>query len=186
LIITPDWVRVESEEDFFKSENADIYINLLENAAEADYSSISKPLIINSVNTPLHEISAPSNLVRINGWPGFLQRKSWELAGPLNDELHLFFLTFGLKVIEVKDSPGFVSARVIAMIINEAYYALAQKVSNKQSIDIAMKLGTNYPYGPFEWANKIGIEQIATLLKKLSLEDKRYTPSLMLLNEATN
>ena len=66
------------------------------------------------------------------------------------------------------DDYGFIAARIIAMIINEAYYALQENVSTKQQIDIAMKLGTNYPYGPFEWSEKIGIEKIYLLLKKLS------------------
>ncbi len=45
----------------------------------------------------------------------------------------------------------------MAMIINEAWHALAEEVSTKNEIDTAMKLGTNYPYGPFEWAEKIGL-----------------------------
>ena len=48
------------------------------------------------------------------------------------------------------DIPGFISARVVSMIINEAYFALEEEVSSKEEIDTAMKLGTNYPYGPFD------------------------------------
>ena len=70
---------------------------------------------------------------------------------------------------------GLLQARIIAMIINEAYYALEENVSTKEQIDIAMKLGTNYPYGPFEWSEKIGIEKIYFLLEKLSAQNKRYT-----------
>ena len=73
------------------------------------------------------------------------------------------------------DDYGFIAARIIAMIINEAYYALEENVSTKEQIDIAMKLGTNYPYGPFEWSEKIGIEKIYLLLEKLSVQNKRYT-----------
>ena len=72
------------------------------------------------------------------------------------------------------------------MIINEAYYALEENVSTKQQIDIAMKLGTNYPYGPFEWGEKIGIEKIYLLLKKLSAQNKRYTISHSLEQETLN
>ena len=84
----------------------------------------------------------------------------------------------------VKDEPGLVSAKIIAMIINEAYFALGDDVSSKTAIDIAMKLGTNYPYGPFEWSEKIGIHNIYLLLKKLSLMDTRYQPAPILLTEA--
>jgi 3-hydroxybutyryl-CoA dehydrogenase len=61
------------------------------------------------------------------------------------------------------------------MIINEAYYTLEEKVSTKEQIDVAMKLGTNYPLGPFEWSEKIGINNIYELLRKLSMENDRYT-----------
>jgi 3-hydroxybutyryl-CoA dehydrogenase len=76
------------------------------------------------------------------------------------------------------------SARVIAMIINEAYFALGEGVSSKQEIDIAMKLGTNYPYGPFEWSERIGLKNIYKLLQKLNSTSSRYTIALLLEKEA--
>ena len=61
------------------------------------------------------------------------------------------------------------------MIINEAYYTFEDDVSTKKEIDIAMKLGTNYPFGPFEWSEKIGLKNIYDLLLQLSKTDSRYT-----------
>ena len=84
----------------------------------------------------------------------------------------------------VPDKPGFITARVIAAIINEAYFAWEEKVSTKEEIDIAMKLGTNYPYGPFEWCNKIGIKNIYQLLNELSSTNARYKPAALLEKEA--
>jgi 3-hydroxybutyryl-CoA dehydrogenase len=84
----------------------------------------------------------------------------------------------------VPDVPGFIAPRVVTMIINEAYFALAENVSTKTEIDLAMKLGTNYPFGPFEWAEKIGLKNIAELLGTLSRVNKRYEPAPLLLNEA--
>ena len=60
---------------------------------------------------------------------------------------------------QVPDEPGFIAARIIAMIINEAYYAKGEQISSEADIDIAMKLGTNYPLGPFEWARLIGLKK---------------------------
>ena len=71
------------------------------------------------------------------------------------------------------------------MIVNEAYFALEQQVSSKEEIDIAMKTGTNYPYGPFEWGKLIGIKNIYALLMELSRLDKRYQPSDPLKQETT-
>ena len=70
------------------------------------------------------------------------------------------------------------------MIINEAYFALEEGVSTKEEIDTAMKLGTNYPYGPFEWAKKIGLKNIFQLLDKLHKTNLRYEPAALLKKEA--
>ena len=67
------------------------------------------------------------------------------------------------------------------MIINEGYFAVEDNVSSKAEIDTAMKLGTNYPYGPFEWAELIGLNNILGLLQKLNLTDTRYQPSQLLM-----
>jgi 3-hydroxybutyryl-CoA dehydrogenase len=63
------------------------------------------------------------------------------------------------------------------MIINESWYALNEEVSAKTDIDIAMKLGTNYPFGPFEWCTKIGEEKIIALLNELGKKNPRYLPA---------
>jgi len=47
-----------------------------------------------------------------------------------------------------------------------------------------MKLGTNYPYGPFEWSNKIGLQKIYSLLKKLNEKERRYDIAPLLIEEA--
>ena len=88
----------------------------------------------------------------------------------------------GRKTVLVPDLPGLIAGRVVAMIINEAYFALGDEISTKNEIDIAMKLGTNYPYGPFEWAKMIGLSKIANLLNICFLEDVRYAlaPALQL------
>src|SRR5206468_5516030 len=83
----------------------------------------------------------------------------------------------------VPDIPGMVATRIISMIINEAYFALGDKVSTKEEIDIAMKLGTNYPYGPFEWSEKIGLNKIYFLLKRLFEKEIRYAIAPLLLEE---
>ena len=90
------------------------------------------------------------------------------------------FKSLGWNVVFVKDTPGLVAARVISMIINEAFFAIEEEVSTKDEIDLAMKLGTNYSYGPFEWLNKIGIQNVYHLLEALSISDKRYAISPLL------
>ena len=66
--------------------------------------------------------------------------------------------------------------RTIAMIINEAYFALGDKLATATDIDLAMKNGVNYPLGPIEWGEKIGLHNIAQLLEELNTitRDDRY------------
>ena len=136
-------------------------------------SLTSKPVFINSTITPLKELDLPKNFARFIGWSTFLKRETWEIA--TNNDSNLDVLKkLEWNYILVADEPGFVSAITIAMIINEAYYALGENVSTKEEIDLAMKLGTNYPFGPFEWSVKIGLQNIYSLLKKLNENDNRY------------
>jgi len=145
----------------------------------------AKIIIINSVTEPLKELGP--GIVRINGWNTFLKRQIIEAAGDdsLKKKAEEVFSLLNKKVEWVADIAGFISPRVVAAIINEAYFGLGQDVSTKEEIDTAMKLGTNYPYGPFEWSEKIGLKNIYALLKSLSEEQKRYEPAELLIKEAT-
>jgi 3-hydroxybutyryl-CoA dehydrogenase len=136
-----------------------------------------KPVFINSVFKCLSEFDLSQNVSRINAWPGFLSRPLWEVAAHSENNIEPIFRELNRLAIVVKDEPGFVAARVISMVINEAFYAFEEEISNMEEIDRAMKLGTNYPWGPFEWAEKIGIQNIYLLLKKLALKEERYKPS---------
>jgi 3-hydroxybutyryl-CoA dehydrogenase len=70
-----------------------------------------------------------------------------------------------------------IGPRILAAIINEAWYTWEEQVSSKEAIDTAMKLGTNYPMGPFEWGELIGLEKITGMLWALSKTDPRYVPA---------
>lgn len=135
---------------------------------------LPKPVFINSVAVTLNEISAP--FIRLNAWPGFLQRNIAEFAALTSEQpvAEHVFKQLGWAYHQVPDTTGMISARVVAMIVNEAYFTFGDGVSTKEEIDIAMKLGTNYPYGPFEWSRVIGLQSIHELLLKLNKENSRY------------
>lgn len=180
-----NWFRADDFDSGIQNTNADLFFNLKDDACFEDYSGSSLPIFINSVAESLKEQNHPLNVVRINGWHGFLKRVSWEIAGNLSETHQLLLQKLNIKSCLLPDQSGFVTARTIAMIVNEAYFAREQQVSAENEIDIAMKLGTNYPKGPFEWMNEIGKKNIFNLLVKLSMTDKRYQPSKLLEKEAT-
>src|SRR5215211_7457555 len=66
-----------------------------------------------------------------------------------------------------EEPTGDVALRLISCIVNEAFLALSEGVATAQDIDRAMKLGANYPKGPFEWADKIGPDRILDTLDSL-------------------
>ena len=179
------WQRAAHAADFDQYKNADAFFCLTENEISSAFNSLTKPVIINSVIHTLAELNLPTNVYRINGWNGFLNRCIWEISGAAGEAIETIFKEIDIKINFVKDEPGFISARVIAMIINEGYFALEDNVSSKAEIDTAMKLGTNYPFGPFEWALQTGTGKILALLQKLYLTDSRYKPSQLLIKEAS-
>jgi len=173
---------VHKVDEFGQHQNVDGFIDLLfENTKkriELLKGFSSRPVIINSVVDTLEEMDAP--FVRINAWPGFLRRPLVEASSnskPLQKKSEEVLDSLNRKLEWVPDVPGFVTARVIAMIVNEAWFALEEGISTKEEVDIAMKLGTSYPYGPFEWGKRIGLEKICALLDKLHKISKRYCPA---------
>jgi 3-hydroxybutyryl-CoA dehydrogenase len=80
----------------------------------------------------------------------------------------------GKEVVVVKESPGFITSRINAMIGNEAFYMLQEGVASAGDIDKALKLGLNHPMGPFELVDLVGLDTRLHILEYLhkSLGDK--------------
>ncbi len=76
----------------------------------------------------------------------------------------------GATVIKVEDSPGFVLDRVMALVINEAATMCVTNVANIKDIDSVAKSCLNWPLGPFEFADVIGIDRVLATLEMLSRE----------------
>ena len=80
----------------------------------------------------------------------------------------------GKETVLVKESPGFVTSRINAMIGNEAFYMLQEGVASARDIDKALKLGLNHPMGPFELVDLVGLDTRLSILQYLhrTLGDK--------------
>jgi len=73
----------------------------------------------------------------------------------------------GKETVLVKESPGFVTSRINAMIGNEAFYMLQDGVASARDIDKALKLGLNHPMGPFELVDLVGLDTRLSILQYL-------------------
>jgi len=88
----------------------------------------------------------------------------------------------GKTPVEVNDSPGFVSNRVLMPMINEAVFALYEGVGTVESIDEIMKLGMNHPMGPLQLADFIGLDVCLAIMNVLydGFDDSKYRPCPLL------
>ncbi len=145
---------------------------------------LPQPIIVNAVAYTTKAIGAP--FTRINAWPTMLERAVTEVAVPTAnlENIASLFDQLQWKYEVVPDICGMITPAIVTMIINEAWYTYDAGTSSKEEIDIAMKLGTNYPYGPFEWGEKIGVHRIVQLLKELGRTSERYTIAQSLLEIA--
>jgi len=120
-----------------------------------------------------------STLFGFNGMPTFLNRKIMEVSyWRKDDEVALKEICTQLETefLMVEDRIGLVTPRVVCMIINEAYYTVLDGTATREDVDLAMKLGSNYPFGPFEWSGRIGVKHVYELLEAVyeDTRDERY------------
>ena len=143
------------------------------------------PVFVNSVKLSLNEAIYTANvkprcmLFGINAMPGFIGQSKWEISVHRKfqvPELDKIMTKLGIEYLQVEDRVGMVKPRIIFMIINEACYTLQEGTASIEDIDKGMKLGTNYPYGPFEWCDRIGISPVFETLAALyeDTKDERY------------
>jgi len=157
------------------------------------YKHYNQPVFLNSTFTTLSKLTetykGEAIFIGFCGLPTFLNREMLEVCVAdtnvktiLEDIGKNLSTTFGI----VADQVGFVTPRIICMIINEAYCTVEEGTANREDIDLAMKLGTNYPYGPFEWANRIGKKNVVALLNSAqqTTGDSRYLVCELLKREA--
>lgn len=128
---------------------------------------------------------------RVVGYATFFplkERKVIELSAGLRTEeeamreAETLFRALGKEPVRVRDTPGLVFPRILSLIINEAARSLDEGVARAEEIDVAMRLGTNYPRGPLRWADQVGLDEVLAVLEGLQREtgDERYRPAPLL------
>ena len=93
-----------------------------------------------------------------------------------------FAVRLGKTTVDVKDSPGFISNRIIMIFINEAIRALEDGIATKEGIDTIAKLGFNHPMGPLELADLIGLDVCEDIMTAIYTQtgDAKFKPAPML------
>jgi 3-hydroxybutyryl-CoA dehydrogenase len=132
--------------------------------------------------------SRPTRVVGISVVPPLEDLKLIEVAPGLTTEadatsaVEALFGAVGCEVARVRDDAGLVLGRVLCLIINEAAGMLMEGVASARDIDTALKLGANYPRGPLEWADLIGVDFVYAVLRGLQEEqgEDRYRPAPLL------
>ena len=149
------------------------------------------PLLCQCADVTLTEIATwvehPERLVGFDGLFFFNARATTLVPSPtLNPQcltrVDQFIRSLGRLPIWITDSPGLVLPRLVAMLGNEAAFALLDRVADAHTIDLAMHLGANYPLGPLAWAKEIGYTQIVAVLDHLYSEyhEERYRACILL------
>jgi 3-hydroxybutyryl-CoA dehydrogenase len=91
-------------------------------------------------------------------------------------------IKMGKETVSVRESPGFVTSRINALIGNEAFYMLQEGVASAQDIDKALKLGLNHPMGPFEMVDLVGLDTRLSILNYLHQTlGEKYRPAPLLI-----
>lgn len=144
------------------------------------------PILTSSVTVRVSEqaswIRHPARLIGFGAFPTLLGGSLVELATAVSTEsttietVSRVFAGMGKEISVVEDRAGLVMPRILSMVINEAFFALTEDVASPGDIDTAMKLGVNYPGGPVEWADRIGIPQVVAVLDALRQDtgEERY------------
>jgi 3-hydroxybutyryl-CoA dehydrogenase len=133
-------------------------------------------------------LPSPARVVGFGLLPPLADKGLVELALPMQasstalERAKEFWTGLGYESVVVADGPGLVRSRIVCCLINEAVSALHERVATASDIDQAMRLGTNYPFGPLEWADLMGLDTVLGVMNGLFDEwgEDRYRPSPLL------
>lgn len=178
--------------------NADIIVHFLEDGLKNEtfsekYILIKRPQILlsevfdSSVTKAGSQAGCPEELMGFSLTSLFPEVRFVELiegertrSDALNKAID-FFTGLNFTVVISKDHPGFILNRVIASMINEAIYVYMYGLANMDDIDQMMRLGANFPLGPFEYADMVGLDRVLATLEWLTEElGPQYRPCPLL------
>ncbi len=187
---------VEEEMDEIKTADIIFDLNFDDDADNlAFYASLKdKYIFVSAVKTSLAEQvyvlgeKLKCKLIGMNAIPTFIDRERWELSlyySFMAEDVQKIMSQLKINYDIVADRVGMVTPRILFMIINEACYTLQEGTASIEDIDQGMKLGTSYPFGPFEWCDRIGITDVFETLVSIyeDTKEERYKICPLLKNK---
>lgn len=140
----------------------------------------------------LRSMLQSQNVLRFNGLPTFFPENALIEVTPadapekIRKAAEELFRMLDRNIQFVNEEVCFITPRIIAMIINEAFFCLQESVASPEDIDTAMLLGTNYPRGPIEWGSKMGYALVLDILDTLynTYHQERYRCAVLLRQKA--
>ena len=148
------------------------------------------PLFVQTADITLSEagswVQHPERLVGFDGlfFDGAVMTlaESGRLAPGIRSQAEDIIHHLGKETIWIKESPAMVLPRIVCQLVNEAAFAELEGVADGATIDLAMRLGVNYPRGPLEWGKSIGYGKVLIVLDLLYAEyhEERYRACVLL------
>jgi 3-hydroxybutyryl-CoA dehydrogenase len=193
--------RIEFTSDLRRTSNCDLAIETIhEDFADKrsllgeldDALNPSIPIIVNtstlSISELAHGLRHPGRILGMHFlYPVTTTRvvevvKGQETSEDAFETARRFARVLGKVPIEEFESPGFVTTRVIMPLVNEAMHVVLEGVASSAEVDLAIKLGFEFRFGPLEWADRIGLHKILSWLNYLFHEtnDTKFRPCPLL------
>lgn len=162
-----------------------IYSSLEESApAQAIFASNTSGL---SITEMAAATSRPNKFIGMHFFNPVHKMKLVEIIRGLETDDETFAITdsvakrMGKETVSIRESPGFVTSRMNALIGNEAFYMLQEGIASAEDIDKALKLGLNHPMGPFELVDLVGLDTRLSILTHLHRTlGEKYRPCPLL------
>ena len=157
---------------------------------QKDSVIVIAPAAEDATTTALNAQLDPERVIAVDTLMGFDKQRTL-MSTPatlrhIKDLAEMIFGMDGVPVDTIDDSPGFIVGRVLAMVVNTGCNAAEKGIAAPGDIDLAIKSGLGYPFGPLEWGDKIGAMKVLDILNFLYsfYGDPRYRPTPWLIRRA--
>ena len=157
---------------------------------QKDSIIILSPVAEDATTAALNAHFDPERVIAVDTLMGFDKQRTL-MSTPvtlrsIKDSAEMIFGRDGIPVDTIEDSPGFIVGRVLAMIVNTGCNAAEKRIAAPGDIDLAIKAGLGYPFGPLEWGDRIGPMKVFEILNFLFhfYGDPRYRPAPWLIRRA--